>query len=104
MTGSTRTDKKPDQKPKGQAQDQDGMSGFLGWIEMIGNKLPDPFWLFVILAGVVAVSSWLASKAGLSAIDPASGEEIHVESLLTGENISRTVSYTHLTLPTNREV
>ena len=59
-----------DKKPK----DQDGMSGFLGWIERIGNKLPDPFWLFVILAGVVAVSSWLASKAGLSAIDPASGE------------------------------
>ena len=92
MTGSTRTDKKPDQKPKDQAQDQDGMSGFLGWIEKIGNKLPDPFWLFVILAGVVAVSSWLASKAGLSAIDPASGEEIHVESLLTGENISRMVT------------
>ena len=96
MTGSTRTDKKPDHKPKDQAQDQrqdqDGMSGFLGWIEKIGNKLPDPFWLFVILAGVVAVSSWLASKAGLSAIDPASGEEIHVESLLTGENISRMVT------------
>ena len=98
MTGSTRTDKKPDHKPKDQAQDkaqqqdQDGMSGFLGWIEKVGNKLPDPFWLFVILAGVVAVSSWLASKAGLSAIDPASGEEIHVESLLTGENISRMVT------------
>ena len=81
-----------DHKPKDQQQDQDGMSGFLGWIERIGNKLPDPFWLFVILAGVVAVSSWLASKAGLSAIDPASGEEIHVESLLTGENISRMVT------------
>ena len=96
MTGSTRTDKKPDHKPKDQAQDQrqdqDGMTGFLGWIEKIGNKLPDPFWLFVILAGVVAVSSWLANKAGLSAIDPASGEEIHVESLLTGENISRMVT------------
>ena len=96
MTGSTRTDKKPDHKPKDQAQDKtqdrDGMSGFLGWIEKVGNKLPDPFWLFVILAGVVAVSSWLASKAGLSAIDPASGEEIHVESLLTGENISRMVT------------
>ena len=100
MTGSTRTDKEPDHnrdtKPKDkaqdQAQDQDGMSGFLGWIEKIGNKLPDPFWLFVILAGVVAVSSWLASKAGLSAVDPASGEEIHVESLLTGENISRMVT------------
>nr|WP_231699141.1 AbgT family transporter [Corynebacterium lujinxingii] len=68
------------------------MPGFLGWIEKVGNKLPDPFWLFVILSGVVAVSSWLASRAGLKATDPASGEEIHVESLLTGENISRMVT------------
>ncbi|SIQ70565.1 p-aminobenzoyl-glutamate transport protein [Corynebacterium afermentans subsp. afermentans] len=79
-------------EPNQDSNQQDGMSGFLGWIERIGNKLPDPFWLFVILAGVVAVSSWLASKAGLSATDPASGEEIHVESLLTGENISRMVT------------
>lgn len=67
-------------------------AGFLGWIEKIGNKLPDPFWLFVILSGVVAVSSWLASRAGLSAVDPSSGEEIRVENLLKGENLSRMVS------------
>ena len=67
-------------------------AGFLGWIEKIGNKLPDPFWLFVILSGFVAVSSWLASHAGLSAVDPSSGEEIHVENLLTAENLSRMVS------------
>ena len=66
--------------------------GFLGWIEKIGNKLPDPFWLFVLLSGVVAVSSWLASHAGLSAVDPSSGEEIRVQNLLTGENLSRMVS------------
>lgn len=100
MTGSTKVEKGPHDRPdqehhadrKDNNQHQEGMSGFLGWIEKIGNKLPDPFWLFVILAGVVAVSSWLASKAGLSATDPASGEEIHVESLLTGENISRMVT------------
>lgn len=75
MTGSTKVEKglhdRPDQEHhadrKANNQQQDGMSGFLGWIEKVGNKLPDPFWLFVILAGVVAVSSWLASKAGLSA-------------------------------------
>jgi len=100
MTGSTKVEKGLEDRPapehnadrKDNNQQQEGMSGFLGWIEKVGNKLPDPFWLFVILAGVVAVSSWLASKAGLSAIDPASGEEIHVESLLTGENISRMVT------------
>ena len=98
MTGSTRidetrADKQREQKQEKQNQNQqDGMTGFLGWIERIGNKLPEPFWLFVILSGVVVVSSWIASKAGLSAIDPASGEEINVESLLTGENISRMVT------------
>ena len=92
MSGTTKADlPRDDAKPhdNDDHRDQDGMSGLLGWIEKIGNKLPDPFWLFVILAGVVAVASWLASMAGLSAVDPASGEEIHVESLLTGENISR---------------
>ena len=97
MTGSTRINEKDNAKrenPRQKQQDnnQDGMPGFLGWIEKVGNKLPDPFWLFVILSGVVAVSSWLASRSGLKATDPASGEEIHVESLLTGENISRMVT------------
>ena len=85
MSASTKTKRK-------QNDNSEATGGFLGWIEKIGNKLPDPFWLFVILSAVVAVSSWVASKAGLSAIDPSSGEEIHVESLLTAESISRMVS------------
>lgn len=95
MSGTTKADlSRDDAKPhdNDDHRDQDGMTGLLGWIEKIGNKLPDPFWLFVILAGVVAVASWLASMAGLSAVDPASGEEIHVESLLTGDNLSRMVT------------
>lgn len=95
MSGTTKADlPRNDAKPhdNDDHRDQDGMTGLLGWIEKIGNKLPDPFWLFVILAGVVAVASWLASMAGLSAVDPSSGEEIHVESLLTGDNLSRMVT------------
>ena len=95
MSGTTKADlPRDDAKPhdNDDHRDQDGMTGLLGWIEKIGNKLPDPFWLFVILAGVVAVASWLASMAGLSAVDPSSGEEIHVESLLTGDNLSHMVT------------
>lgn len=95
MSGTTKADlPRDDAKPhdNDDHRDQGGMTGLLGWIEKIGNKLPDPFWLFVILAGVVAVASWLASMAGLSAVDPSSGEEIHVESLLTGDNLSRMVT------------
>lgn len=87
MSASTKAQRKDETEQKPQES-----SGFLGWIEKIGNKLPDPFWLFVILSGVVAVSSWLASRAGLSAVDPSSGEEIHVENLLTADNLSRMVS------------
>lgn len=71
---------------------QESPGGFLGTIEKIGNKLPDPFWLFVILAGIVAISSWLDSMAGMQAEDPETGEPVYVESLLTGENISRMVT------------
>ena len=95
MSGTTKADLPRDDAKahdNDDHRDQDGMTGLLGWIEKIGNKLPDPFWLFVILAGVVAVASWLASMAGLSAVDPSSGEEIHVESLLTGDNLSRMVT------------
>lgn len=95
MSGTTKADLPRDDAKahdNDDHRDQDGMTGLLGWIEKIGNRLPDPFWLFVILAGVVAVASWLASMAGLSAVDPASGEEIHVESLLTGDNLSRMVT------------
>lgn len=95
MSGTTKADLPRDDAKahdNDDHRDQDGMTGLLGWIEKIGNRLPDPFWLFVILAGVVAVASWLASMAGLSAVDPSSGEEIHVESLLTGDNLSRMVT------------
>lgn len=35
--------------------------GILGWVERLGNLLPNPFWLFVCLAGIVLVASWLGS-------------------------------------------
>lgn len=66
--------------------------GFLGLIEKIGNKLPNPFWLFVILAGIVALSSWLGSALGMKATQPDSGEIVAVENLLTTEGIQRMVT------------
>lgn len=66
--------------------------GFLGLIEKIGNKLPNPFWLFVILAGIVALSSWLGSTLGMKATQPDSGEIVTVENLLTTEGIQRMVT------------
>lgn len=84
-----RDDTSPPTDPHSTPQTQ---TGVLGWVERIGNKLPDPFWLFVILAILTALSSWVGSRIGMSATNPGTGETLQVESLLTGENISKMVS------------
>ncbi|UBI01886.1 AbgT family transporter [Corynebacterium freneyi] len=66
--------------------------GFLATLERVGNALPNPFWLFVILAGVVIVSSWLGSMAGMSAEDPGTGEVIEVQNLMTAEYLQKMVT------------
>lgn len=63
-------------------------------IERVGNRLPDPTTLFVILAGIVLAVSFLAATANLSVTLPPTeegGEErvVEAENLLTGENIQR---------------
>ena len=77
-------------KSGGKAGESTG--GFLGLIEKIGNKLPNPFWLFVILAGLVAITSWIGSTIGMSATQPDSGETVEVENLLTADGIQRMVT------------
>lgn len=66
-------------------------SGVFGWIESIGNALPHPVVLFIIFAGLIIVTSALASWAGLSVeyFDAASNETLQVEavSLLSAEGI-----------------
>ncbi|WP_165164215.1 AbgT family transporter [Corynebacterium qintianiae] len=84
MTGST--------KSTADETRTESAGGFLGAVERIGNKLPDPFWLFVILSGVVVIASVIGNRIGMAATDPGSGETIEVESLLTAENLSRMVT------------
>lgn len=50
-----------------------GFEKFIKWIEVIGNKLPHPFWLFVYLAIIVMVISFFLSKAGVSVTYMAAG-------------------------------
>nr|BFF04188.1 hypothetical protein GCM10020241_58630 [Streptoalloteichus tenebrarius] len=58
---------------------------FLGAVERAGNKLPDAFWLFWILSGVLLVVSALAS--GATAQAPGQDKTIVVRSLLSGEGL-----------------
>lgn len=55
----------------------------LGGIERVGNKLPDPVTLFVILACSVVVISGICSAAGVSAVHPGTGEVITVTNLFS---------------------
>jgi aminobenzoyl-glutamate transport protein len=60
-------------------------------IEKVGNKLPNPFWLFWILAGVVAVLSAVLAAAGVSAVHPGTHETIKVENLLSKDGLTMAV-------------
>ena len=60
----------------------------LDWLEVAGNKLPDPAMLFVIALVVTWVASALLAPVQFAEIDPRSGEPIEVHSQLTGTAIT----------------
>lgn len=64
----------------------------LNLIEKIGNKLPDPAALFLILMFVVWVLSAILSNVTFTEIDPRSGKAIIVNSQLTGTAIATFLS------------
>ncbi|WPF66200.1 MULTISPECIES: AbgT family transporter [unclassified Corynebacterium] len=60
---------------------------FLGTIEAVGNKLPTPFLLFLILFFITAVASSLMAWSGASVQVPGSGETLSIKGLFTGEGL-----------------
>lgn len=58
--------------------------GWLGAVERVGNKLPDPAMLFIGLLVIVWLLSWLLSYFTYDVVDPRTGEAIVVNNLLTG--------------------
>jgi aminobenzoyl-glutamate transport protein len=66
--------------------------GFLGTVERIGNKLPDPAVLFIALLFIVWVLSWLLSYVSFDVIDPRSGEALTIKNLLTGSSFTEFLS------------
>lgn len=55
--------------------------GFLDRVERFGNALPDPVFIFVYLIGIMLAVSLVADWAGLSAVNPVTGETITARSL-----------------------
>ena len=64
------------------------MDKFLGGIERVGNKLPHPFILFIILSIIVALSSTLLSIFDITAISPKSNEIVEVRNLISGDGLA----------------
>ena len=61
----------------------------LDWVEVGGNKLPQPVTLFAILMLMVLVASWIAGVMGISAVHPGTGQEITAVNLLSAEGVRR---------------
>ena len=66
--------------------------GFLGAVERVGNKLPDPAMLFVGLLFIVWVLSWLLSYLTFDVVDPRSGEALVINNLLSGSALTEFLS------------
>ena len=67
-------------------------TGILEAVERIGNKLPDPTVLFIALLFIVWVLSWLLSYIAFSAIDPRTGEPVHIVNQLSGSSMTAFMS------------
>ena len=64
-----------------------GLFRAISAIERAGNKLPHPFWLFWILAAVLAFVSLVLSLADTSVVLPQSGQTVAVRNLLSLEGV-----------------
>jgi aminobenzoyl-glutamate transport protein len=56
-------------------------------IEKVGNALPDPATLFLLLALIVMIISWLVSLGGTSVTHPGTNETVAVKSLFSKEGL-----------------
>ena len=61
--------------------------GFLRWVEVIGNKLPHPFWLFVWICVLIILTSAVTAFFDVRATQPASGEIIDAKNLISSEGL-----------------
>lgn len=61
---------------------------FLDTVERVGNRLPDPAMLFLLLMLAVWALSWALSGIQFEAIDPRSGEPIRVVNQLSGASLT----------------
>jgi aminobenzoyl-glutamate transport protein len=64
------------------------LDGMLNAIEYVGNKLPDPAVLFIIVLFIVWIFSALLANTAFAELDPRTGEPIQINNLLTGASMA----------------
>lgn len=62
--------------------------GILGTIERVGNALPHPFILFLIISAVLVLVAAILAAAGVSVTNPTTEEVVAVKSLLNKDGLS----------------
>ncbi|WP_420874423.1 AbgT family transporter [Oceanobacillus polygoni] len=60
---------------------------FLNKVEAVGNRLPDPILIFIVLMGVILFASFIASLFNLKATNPGTGEVVEAVNLISGEGL-----------------
>lgn len=65
------------------------LNRIMNGIEKVGNKLPEPTILFIILALLVVVLSAIFSAIGVTAVHPGTGETLEVVNLMSKEGLRR---------------
>jgi aminobenzoyl-glutamate transport protein len=60
----------------------------LAAVERVGNKLPDPAMLFLLLLLVVWAVSWALSGVSFDLVDPRSGQPLAIKNLLAGSSLT----------------
>ncbi|WP_420479328.1 AbgT family transporter [Brevundimonas sp. FT23028] len=63
----------------------------LNTVERIGNRLPDPVFLFLWLILGLVILSLIGSGLGWSAVNPVTGDTLAAQSLLSPENLERLI-------------
>lgn len=66
-------------------------SRVLNAVEKIGNRLPDPVFLFLWLIAGLVVLSMVGAAAGWSAVNPVTGDTLIAQSLLSSENLEQLI-------------
>lgn len=65
---------------------------FLGGVEYVGNKIPDPMLLFVALSVITVVLSFVLSKIGFSGVNPATGETVTIYNLMSSDGLVKMIT------------